>query len=123
MKSASILVVEDDNWLSEQFSRVLSTAGYEVFCVSNALSAIETIDDINPDIIILDVLLTGSTAFALLHEMQSYGDIGSIPVIMCTNIASDLQLDDLKPYGVKRILDKTTMVPDDLVVSVRSILL
>ena len=78
MKPASILVVEDDNWLSEQYSRVLSNAGYLVHRASNALSAIEEIDDINPDAIILDVLLTGSTAFALLHELQSYGDTGGI---------------------------------------------
>jgi len=122
MKKNTILVVEDDDWLSEQYSRVLSAAGYMVECVSDALSAIEKIDDISPGVIVLDVLLTGSTAFTLLHELQSYSDTGSIPVILCTNIASDLKFDDLKPYGVKRILDKSTMVPDDLVVSVRSVL-
>jgi CheY-like chemotaxis protein len=114
--------VEDDSWLSEQFSRMLKNEGYDVTVASNALAAIEKIDDINPDVIILDVLLTGSTAFALLHELQSYGDTGSIPVILCTNLASELKLEDLEPYGVKRILDKTLMVPDDLVVSVRSVL-
>jgi hypothetical protein len=41
---------------------------------------------------------------------------------MCTNLANELKLDDLKPYGVKRILDKTTMIPNDLAVSVRSVL-
>ncbi len=122
MKNVSILVVEDDNWLSEQFARVLENAGYVVKTVSNALSAIEEIDDEQPDVVVLDVLLTGSTAFALLHELQSYGDTGSIPVILCTNLASELVLDDLKPYGVKKILDKTTMIPDDLIISVRSVL-
>jgi CheY-like chemotaxis protein len=121
--SISILVVEDDHWLSEQYARVLLGAGYGVTCVSNALSAIEKIDDINPDVIILDILLTGSTAFALLHELQSYSDTGSIPIVLCTNLASELQLEDLRPYGVKRILDKTKMLPDDLVIAIRSVLL
>jgi CheY-like chemotaxis protein len=118
----SILIVEDDNWLSEQFARVLENAGYVATTVSNALSAIEKIDDIRPSAVIMDVLLTGSTAFALLHELQSYGDTGAIPIILCTNLASELKLDDLRSYGIKRILDKTTMIPDDLVVSVRSVL-
>jgi CheY-like chemotaxis protein len=122
MKNASILVVEDDNWLAEQYARVLDSAGYGVTTVSNALSAIEKIDDIRPDVVILDVLLTGSTAFTLLHELQSYEDTGAIPIILCTNLAGELKLDDLKPYGIKRILDKTTMIPNDLVVSVRSVL-
>jgi DNA-binding response OmpR family regulator len=122
MNDATILVIEDDNWLSQQYSRILSAAGYEVEIASNALAAIELIDEINPDALILDVLLTGSTAFALLHELQSYSDTGSIPIVVCTNLANELKLEDLKPYGVKRILDKTTMVPDDLVVSMRSVL-
>jgi CheY-like chemotaxis protein len=122
MNNASILVVEDDKWLSEQYARVLENEGYGVATVSNALSAIEKIDDIRPDAVILDVLLTGSTAFALLHELQSYGDTGAIPIILCTNLASELKLDDLRPYGIKRILDKTTMIPNDLAVAVRSVL-
>jgi CheY-like chemotaxis protein len=122
MKNTSILVVEDDNWLSEQYARILGNAGYVVTTVSNALSAIEKIDDIQPDVVVLDLLLTGSTAFALLHELQSYGDTGAIPIILCTNLASELKLGDLKPYGIKRIIDKTTMIPDDLVIAVRSAL-
>jgi len=38
-------------------------------------------------------------------------------------LASELSIDNLKPYGVKRILDKTTMEPDDVVAAVRNVLL
>jgi len=123
MNGASVLIVEDDNWMAEQHARVLTGSGYKTTITLHALAAIQVIDDIHPDVIILDVLLTGSTAFALLHELQSYGDTGKIPIILCTNLAAELSLDDLKSYGVKRILDKTTMKPDDLVAAVRSVLL
>lgn len=120
--SASVLIIEDDEWLAEQFCRVLSKSGYDVKISLNAIVAIQEIDRSCPDAIILDVLLTGTTAFALLHELQSYADTGSIPVILCTNLAADLKLKDLKPYGVKRIIDKTKMLPDDLIAAVRSVL-
>ncbi len=120
--STSVLIVDDDKWLLEQFVRVLSKAGYEVTVAQHALVAIKIIDDINPDAIILDVLLTGNTAFTLLHELQSYGDTGAIPIILCTNLASELSLNDLKSYGVVRILDKAKMAPNDLVATLRSIL-
>jgi CheY-like chemotaxis protein len=115
----SVLIVEDDKWLAEQYARVLGKAGYKTVVTLNALDAITAIDDKLPDVIILDVLLTGSTAFAFLNELQSYGDTGVIPVILCTSIASDLMLEDLMPYGVKEIIDKTVMVPEDLVISLR----
>jgi len=118
----TILVVEDDKWLYEQYERLLSADGYKVLTTQHALAAIKIIDDVKPDAIILDVLLTGSTAFTLLHELQSYGDTGAIPIILCTNIASELSLDDLKPYGVVQILDKSKMLPGDLVTSLRDVL-
>ncbi len=122
MKKQSVLIVEDDSWLAEQQARVLSKAGFKTSVSPHAIAAMEAIDKTHPDVIVLDVLLTGNTAFALLHELQSYGDTGSIPVVICTNLASELSLDILKPYGVKRILDKTTMMPDDIVAAVRSVL-
>ena len=122
MSVKSVLIVEDDKWLAEQHARVLTLAGYKTTIALHAIAAIQLIDEINPDAIILDVLLTGSTAFALLHELQSYGDTGNIPIILCTNLASELSIDNLGPYGVKRIIDKTTMLPDDLISALRNVL-
>ena len=116
-----ILVVEDDKWLAEQFCRTIDAAGYQSNLALNAIDAIKIIDESCPDVIIFDVLLTGSTAFALLGELQSYCDTGQIPVILCTNIASDLEIKNLNDYGVKRIIDKTTMAPADLVSVIRSV--
>lgn len=118
-----VLLVEDDPWLAELEANVLTQAGYDVTHAPHAPSAIAKIDEKQPDIIILDVLLTGSTAFALLHELQSYGDTKMVPIILCTNMAENLVLEDLKTYGVRRIIDKTTMHPDDLLAAVRSLLL
>ncbi len=123
MKKPLILIVEDDEWLADQQALTIKTAGYRVKVTHHALSAIQVIDESQPDAIILDVLLAGSTAFALMHELQSYGDTGNIPIILCTNLASELSLDDLRAYGVKLILDKTTMVPGDLIAALRSVLL
>ncbi len=122
MKSKSVLIVEDDAWTAENHARVLMAAGYKTSIAPHAMSAINLVDDFKPDAIILDILLTGSTAFALLHELQSYGDTGIIPVVVCSNLASELDIDDMSAYGVRRILDKSTMEPDDIVAAVRSMI-
>lgn len=121
-KSARVLLVEDDPWLAEIEAKTLGEAGYEVSLSPHAPSAIVAVDKVKPAVIVLDVLLTGSTAFGLLNELQSYGDTGILPIILCTNMAEGLSLDDLKRYGVERIVDKTTMRPEDLVAAVRSVL-
>lgn len=123
MSKQLVLIVEDDKWLAEQYARVLKLAGYDTAVTLHALAAIEAIDDVRPDVIILDVLLAGSTAFTLIHELQTYDDTGKIPIILCTHSANELSLENLKSYGVKRIIDKSIMVPDDLVSAVKSVLL
>lgn len=123
MKTFKVLVVEDDEWLAEQFVRVLKKSSIDASSVSHAYMAMDAIDKIKPDAIVLDVLLTGSTAFSLMHELQTYTDTSKIPIVLCTNIASELDVNNLKSYGVEIILDKTLISPSDLVSAVRSVLL
>lgn len=122
MKAAHVLIVEDDAWLAEQQARVLKKSGYDVTVTLHAIDGMDAIDTVHPDVILLDVLLTATTAFTFLHELQSHGDTGNIPVVLCTNLADDITLNDVAPYGVKRILDKTTMQPDDMVAAIKSVL-
>jgi len=117
-----VLIVEDDGWLAHQQSRALERADFVTRVSPHAAAAMVEIDDFRPDVIVLDVLLTGNTGFTLLHELQSYGDTGQIPIILSTSLASEINLEDVKPYGVKRILDKATMKPDTIVAAVRSVL-
>lgn len=116
-----ILLVEDDAWLAELEDGVLFGAGYDVQVALHAVAAIDAVDSFHPDVIILDVLLAGSTAFALLNELQSYSDTGAVPIVLCTNIADQFKVSKLKEYGVKLVVDKTTMHPDDLIAAVRSV--
>ena len=117
-----VMLVEDDAWLAEVEASIISDAGFEVHIAPHAPAAIDMVDSFKPEVIVLDVLLAGSTAFALLNELQSYSDTGIVPVVLCTNIADQFDVKQLKEYGVQRVVDKTTMYPEDLVAAVRSVL-
>ena len=116
-----VLVVEDDTWLADSHGAVLQNAGYEVETIPHPLAVMDAIDAVLPDVIILDVLLGGATAFALLNELQSHSDTQAIPLVLCTNLAEQLAEVQLEAYGVKRILDKTTMHPDDISAAVKAV--
>lgn len=118
-----ILIVEDDVLLARQFVGQLSKAGYQVRQALHAGEAMVAIDRDLPDVIVLDMLLPINSGMALLHELQSYNDTASLPVIVCTSLADSINLEDLKPYGVQRLIDKTTMHPRDLVGAIRAVTL
>lgn len=117
-----VLIVEDDLWLARLEYAALSEAGFATTTTTNALDAIESIDARRPDAIVLDVLLAGSTAFALLNELQSYDDTAVIPIILCTASADRLARHHLQKYGVVAVVDKTTMHPSDVCSAVRKAL-
>lgn len=122
MTTSRILVIEDDQWFSALFKKTLERADYAVDTAHNAIEGMKQIDKRNPDAIILDFFMPGPNAMVLLHELQSYTDTARIPVILCTNSAGDIPAQSVNSYGVKVVLDKATMHPDDIVTAVRKVL-
>jgi len=119
MSAGHVLVIEDDQWF---LSLVKKTLERNEFIVATAGNIIEGMAEINkgvPDVIILDFFMPGPNALVLLHELQSYGDTAEVPVVLCTNNASDIPRDAISAYGVVSILDKTTMHPEDIAAAVR----
>lgn len=121
MKHCTVVIVEDDRWVAGQYRRVLARHGHDSYVAPHALAAIDMIDDVKPDAILLDMLLSGSTGLALLNELQSHADLAAIPVVVVTNTADQLRLGDLRHYGVRVLLDKATMHPEDIVAAVQKV--
>lgn len=120
-KDHRVLIVEDDVWLSDNYVRYFKKQGFKTKVVNNAQLAINAIDTFKPNVIILDFLLPKGNALPFLHEINSYTDISSIPIILCSNLAKDLSIEDLSVYGVKKIIDKTTMNPNDLIIAIKGL--
>ena len=118
----TILLIEDDAWLAELEAEVLEVAGFTVQIAHTAVAAIDYVDERLPEVIVADVLLAGTTVFTLLNELQSHADTQQIPVVLCTSIAEQFSTSQLSSYGVQRVVDKTTMETDALVVAVRAVL-
>lgn len=104
-------IIEDNEIMSELFARYLSGIT-ETKIFRDAISAISEISDDQPDLIFLDILLTGPDGFTFLNEIVSYEDTGKIPVVIISSL--DFQLESLKNYNVVKILNKDTLLPDDL---------
>lgn len=75
----------------------------------DAISAMTEIERKLPDLILLDILLSGPDGFTLLNELGSYADTAEIPIIIVTSL--NLSLRDLAHYNVAAVLDKSAMTP------------
>lgn len=122
MTKQTVLIVEDEPWLAEGYATALATAGWRSVAVRTAAAAITAIDEHAPVAIFLDIMLPHVNGIQLLHELKSYADIGTTPVIICSSIADTLQPDQLKAYGVRKVLAKPRVTPASLVAALREVL-
>lgn len=103
----NILIVEDEKLISNLIKTTLKDAGYSCFTAFDGEEAIEKIDEICFDLILLDVMLPKISGFEILQYIKPL----DIPVIMIT--AKD-ELED-KVKGLKEGADDYITKPFELV--------
>lgn len=131
MNSKRILIVDDDPDLRLALRLPLESAGYSVSEAESTSAGKAAVKEVDPDLIILDVMMDTTTAgfqFALdLHSADpnsEYKKFQNVPIIMLTAIHSTTPLrfapdDDYLP--VQTFLEKP-VDPDVLLAKVREML-
>jgi DNA-binding response OmpR family regulator len=67
----SVLVIEDERFISELYTRALEKAGYLVKCVSDGEVALREAVNSQYDVILLDIMLPTMNGVDLLYKMKS----------------------------------------------------
>ncbi|MEY4434721.1 MAG: hypothetical protein RIR16_761 [Actinomycetota bacterium] len=79
--SHKILVVDDDNALREMVGIVLESEGFELSFHDAGSGALEKFQEVNPDLVLLDVMLPGKDGIQVCSEIRSKA---GTPIIMLT---------------------------------------
>lgn len=91
-----ILIVDDDIDIITVVESILTSKGYEVIAANNKVEGLEMIKTENPDLAILDVMMTTPyEGFEMAKEVVENPALKDMPVIMQTSI--DV-LETTKPY-------------------------
>ncbi len=126
---ALIYIVEDDESIREIEEYALKNAGYEVLGFENAKSFYKKMDEVLPDLVVLDVMLPDDSGYEITKKLRLDGVLKKIPIMMITAKTTDIDLvrgledgaDDYikKPFSVmelisrvKALLRRTT--PEDI---------
>jgi two-component system, OmpR family, phosphate regulon response regulator PhoB len=81
---SKILVVEDEAAIAELVAINLRHAGFEVGVAGDAASAVQSVDKMLPDLIVLDWMLPGQSGLALLKTWRAQARTKALPVVMLT---------------------------------------
>ncbi len=86
-----VIVIDDDLNTVKFLSAALEENGYEAFGAYNGKEGLEKIESINPDLILLDVMMPKKTGFVLFKQLRRDDRFKNLPVIMLTGVAEVLE--------------------------------
>jgi signal transduction histidine kinase len=87
---STILVVDDNPINLKLLDYTLSAAGYNVKMEANGLNVIQKVDDIMPNLILLDIMLPDISGFEICEQLQADPRTQSIPIIFMTALADTM---------------------------------
>jgi DNA-binding response OmpR family regulator len=77
-----ILVIEDDPGSRRLTEFTLKREGYEVFLASNGLEGLNRINQDQPDLVVLDVMLPGIDGYEIARRIRSQPKTEKLPILM-----------------------------------------
>ena len=104
MSAEKILVVDDEQSMTQFLSIVLRKEGFEVTAVSNGRDALERVKAENFDAIITDIKMPGMDGIQLLNHIKKHDP--SLPVVIMTAYASQQSAIDAVNHGAFQYLIK-----------------
>ncbi len=82
--TVTLLVVDDNRDNVEIFRAFLESRGYRVVCASNGQSALAKLEETQPALVLLDVMMPGMDGWQVCRTIKAHPDFGDTRVVMVT---------------------------------------
>lgn len=122
LSGKKIMWVEDDKFLSDIIARKLSMQGCILVHATEGEEALRVLEKELPDLILLDILLSGIDGFEILRRIKANDKTRHIPVILLSNLGQKEDVDKGTKAGAARFLIKATVTLDEIVEEIKTVL-
>ena len=117
----TVLVVDDDESIRSLLTRLLRSEGVEVVTASDGESALTEFSRVQPDLVLLDVMMPEPDGFAVCRQLKSDPDTMLTPIVLLTGLESTEE----RVRGIEAGVDEFLSKPfqrEELLARVRSLL-
>lgn len=101
-----VVLVEDEPNIVEAISFILSRDGWAVTPHANGETAVETVRAVQPDVVVLDVMLPGRSGYDILRDLRTDPALAALPVLMLTARGQKKDRELADSLGVTRFMTK-----------------
>jgi len=105
-----LLIVDDELDVREYLKNYFKRRKMEVLTAESGERALEVLQGQKPDLMLLDVRMTGIDGIETLRRIRASGN--SLPVIMVTGVEDKEALDALKPLHIEACIHKPLILEE-----------
>jgi CheY-like chemotaxis protein len=121
-KKIQIMLVDDDPFLLDMYGLKFKNKGYEVNAHLRSEDALRELKDgVQPDIIILDVIMPGIDGITMLKEIRENKYSPHSVVIMLSNQSQPEDIEQAEEFGIDGYIIKALTIPSEVVDQVQKI--
>ncbi|MEN8204579.1 MAG: Hpt domain-containing protein [Pseudomonadota bacterium] len=116
-----VMVVDDSITVRKVTTRLLERNGYKVLTAKDGVDAMGQLQDVTPDMMLLDIEMPRMDGFELATHMRNDTELKHVPIIMITSRTGDKHRERAQQIGVNRYLGKPYQ-ENDLLDSIQRII-
>jgi DNA-binding response OmpR family regulator len=107
----TVAIIEDDIAIAQMYRIKFEAEGYDVESAENGQEGLQLIEEVKPDIVLLDLMMPVMTGEELLKELRKQDWGKKIKIIVLTNMGEQEAPVALKDLDVLRYIVKAEMTP------------
>ena len=100
------MVVDDSLTVRKITGRLLAREGYEVVVAKDGVEAMEKLQDIVPDVMLVDIEMPRMDGFDLTRNVRADPRLAAVPIIIITSRTAEKHQNYAKEIGVSAFLGK-----------------
>lgn len=117
-----VLIVEDEDILRNAYINVFKMEKFKVSEASNGEIALKKIEQLKPDIVILDVLMPVMNGVEFLEKVNLINNYPKTKVLVLSNLSDKETIEQVITLGASKHMVKSSLSPSQLVSTVRALL-
>jgi len=121
-REAKILIIEDDVMLNKIYQTKLGMLGYSVFSSYDGEEGLKRVEDLVPDLILLDLMLPKKNGFEVLEKIKQDVRLNRIPILILSNLGQEADVQKGMELGAVDFLVKSNVKLESVIEKVENIL-
>ena len=101
-----VLIVDDDERVREYVRVNLEMEGYSVREAGSAEEGLGVLEEVSPDLVLLDVMMPEMDGWEMLRRVQERHGVGAIPVVMFSGKVDEQSAQEATARGAQGFLGK-----------------